>query len=226
MCKDDAVSHYNNVSNDILLSSSSDGTQFEGTVVAATQIEGADDATAVMRITPYNALSDCHCCEAGGGTIAQSNVAGVDPTHKRWIRQYMLDNWGIQSPNEFQIQAVHSIAFCRDRLVYLIAKTGLGKSAVSLTVGSMQNGVTLTKVLLIGLGSDQVSKSTNEANMIESYHLDKHRGIDSQVLRDCLLSLNWREADHILIYLYAFPHSLQDVTCVRSLTLICFGSLL
>jgi hypothetical protein len=59
--------------------------------------------------------------------------------------------------------------------MYLIAKTGLGKLAVPLTVGSMQNNVTLTMVPLVGLGSDQVSKSTNKANMIKSYHLDEHR---------------------------------------------------
>ncbi len=93
--------------------------------------------------------------------------------------------------------------------MYLITKTGLGKLEVPLTVGSMQNGVTLTMVSLIGLGSDQVSKSTNEANMIESYHLDEHGGIDGQVLRDGLLSLNRREADHVSIYLYASPQSLQ-----------------
>ncbi len=97
VCKDDAVAHYNNVSKNSLLSFSSDGTVvpgmwFEGTVVPVTQIEGAEDATAVMQITPYNAFTDCHRCEAMGCAIAQSNMPGVYPTHKRWIRQYMLDD--------------------------------------------------------------------------------------------------------------------------------------
>ncbi len=100
MFNDDAVACYDNVSNDSLLLLSSDkmvvpGTQFEGTGVPAMQIEGVEDATAVTRITPYDALADCHHCEAKGCTIAKFNVAGADPTHKRWIRQYMLDNWGI-----------------------------------------------------------------------------------------------------------------------------------
>jgi hypothetical protein len=56
MCKDDAVTRYNDVSNNNLLLSSSDGMvipgmQFEGTVVPVMQIEGAEDATAVTRIT-------------------------------------------------------------------------------------------------------------------------------------------------------------------------------
>jgi hypothetical protein len=33
---------------------------------------------------------------------------------------------------------------------------GFGKLAVLLTVGSLQTGVTVTKVPLVGLGSDQV----------------------------------------------------------------------
>ncbi len=50
---------------------------------------------------------------------------------------------------------------------------------------------------LVGLESNQVSKSMNKASCIEAYHLDKHRGVDTQVLRDCLLSLNWRETEFV-----------------------------
>jgi superfamily II DNA helicase RecQ len=67
-------------------------------------------------------------------------------------------------------------------------------------------------VPLVGLGSDQVSKSRNEANYIEAYHLDKHMGVDAQVLRNRLLSLNPREAKFVSIFLYASPQSLQACT--------------
>jgi hypothetical protein len=78
-----------------------------------------------------------------------------------------------------------------------------------MTVGSLQGGVTLTMVPLVGLGSDQVTKSSNKINKIESYHLDEHRGIDGNLLRDCLLSLNRNEAYYIAILLYASPQSPQ-----------------
>ncbi len=74
MCEDDTVARYDDVSNDSLSLSSSDGTivpgtQFEGTVVPAMQIEEAEDAMGVTRITPYNALTNRHHCEAVGRTV-------------------------------------------------------------------------------------------------------------------------------------------------------------
>ena len=36
----------------------------------------------------------------------------------------MKDDWGIQYPHEFQIRAIHHIAFQRDQILYLVAKTG------------------------------------------------------------------------------------------------------
>jgi hypothetical protein len=109
----------------------------------------------------------------------------------------MLGDWGICQPHEFQIHAIHLIAFHCNQLVYLIAKTGSGKSAIPLTIGSMQNGITLMMVPLVGLGNNQVSKSTNEANCIEAYHLDEHMVVNAQALRDHLLSLNRREAEYV-----------------------------
>ena len=125
-----------------------------------------------MQPTPYNNLTAARRREALEREVANSDVDGVDPDHEKIIRQVMLDDWGIRHPREFQIRAVASLAFQRDRLLFLIAKTGSGKSAVPLAVGALQSGITLTMVPLVGLGSDQVSKSTNEANFIEAYHLD------------------------------------------------------
>ena len=55
-------------------------------------------------------------------------------------------------------------------------------------------------VLLVGLGSDQVTKSSNKINKIESYHLDEHRAIVGQLLRNHLLSLNRNEASYVAIF--------------------------
>jgi hypothetical protein len=82
----------------------------------------------------------------------------MNPTYEQWIRTAMLDNWGIQFPHEWQIRAISDIVFSCDTTTFLIAKTGSGKSAIPLTVGSLLTGVTLTMVPLVGLGSNQVKK--------------------------------------------------------------------
>jgi hypothetical protein len=41
---------------------------------------------------------------------------------------------------------------------FIYATTGSGKSKILLTIGSLQTGVILLMVALIGLGSDQVAK--------------------------------------------------------------------
>ncbi len=104
---------------------------------------------------------------------------------------------------------IHHIAFQRNQILYLVAKTGSGKSAIPLTIGSLQTGVTLSMVPLIGLGSNQVNNSRNLTNLIEAYHLDKNRGGGSYALRRRLLSLHPREANRVSIFLHASPQSLK-----------------
>ncbi len=159
--------------------------------------------------TPYEIITAAAQHEAVGRSIAPSSIIVIDPVNKRWIRQAMFDDWGIHSPHEFQLRASHHIAFQHDQLLYIIAKTGLGKSTIPLTIGLLQTEVTLSMVPLVGLGSDQINKCYNNDNLIEAYHLNKHRGIDSKALIDCLRSLNEQEANHVSIFLYALPQSLQ-----------------
>jgi hypothetical protein len=77
-------------------------------------------------------------------------LPGIDPDQEQWIRQAMKDDWVINFPCKFQVRAINNIAFCCGWLVYIIAKTGLGKSAIHLNVGSLQTGITLMMVSLIG----------------------------------------------------------------------------
>ncbi len=56
---------------------------------------------------------------------------------------------------------------------------------------------------LVSLGSNQVSKSCNDAKLIEAHHLDKHHDVDGQALRSSLLLLHTMEAEHVLIFLNA-----------------------
>ena len=161
--------------------------------------------------TPYNNLMSASRRESAGWSVEPSNVNGINKQHEMWIRQCtMKEDWGIQYPHEFQIRAIHHIAFQRDQILYLVAKTGSGKSAIPLTIGSLQTGVTLSMVPLVGLGSDQVNNSRNSTNLIEAYHLDENRGVDGYALRRQLLSLHPRDANRVSIFLYASPQSLKE----------------
>jgi hypothetical protein len=117
----------------------------------------------------------------------------MDPDHKTLIRITMHDNWGIDHPHKFQICAIHCTAFHRTELLYIIAKTGSGKSASPLTVGMLLTGVVITLVSLVGHGSDQVTKALQCGQLrrslpcyLEAYHVDDHRGKDAAKLRHCL----------------------------------------
>jgi superfamily II DNA helicase RecQ len=134
----------------------------------------------------------------------------MDNQHKIWIGQAMMDDWGIHYPHKFQIHAIHHIASHHDQIVYIIAKTGSGKSEIPLPIGSLPTGVTLSMVPLVGLGSDQVINSRHSKNLIEAYHLDKNPGCDGYALRSWLLSLHPHEAECVSIFFYVLPQSLKE----------------
>jgi hypothetical protein len=157
----------------------------EGTIVPGTQLPLNDTILAPLH------------CKVAGHKVPDLNLPGIDPDQEQWIRQAMKDDWGINFPHEFQVRAINNIAFCHDWLVYIIAKTGSGKSAISRTVGSLQTGITLTMAPLIRLGSNQVNSVQNGDNFIEAYHLDKHRGVFGKDLCKQLLSLHPLKADHV-----------------------------
>ena len=134
-----------------------DGTSSEGTVVPGTQLP-----------TPYGYITAASRREVVGRSaniLLEVNL-DIPPDCEMIIRQAILDDWGIACPHDFQVTTIYDLAFFRDRLVFVIAKTGSGKSAIPLTVGSLQRGITLTMVPLIRLGSNQVDKSTNEEAMM------------------------------------------------------------
>ncbi len=68
-------------------------------------------------------------------------------------------------------------------MLYIIAKTGSGKSTILLMVDTLLTGVVVTLVPLVGLERNQLTKSCNVANYIEAFHLDEHRGKDAKKLR-------------------------------------------
>ena len=64
-------------------------------------------------------------------------IHGVPSEHRLVIESAMLEDWGIATPRDFQIQAINRAAFINDTVVYVAAKTGSGKSAIPMTVGSL-----------------------------------------------------------------------------------------
>ncbi len=111
----------------------------QGTTVPGTQL------------TPFSRLTAPSRREQAVAGVGPSDLVGIDPQHESWIRKCMLDDWEIVHPHEFQIRAIHRIAFCDNQLIYIVAKTGSGKSAIPLTAGSLLTGVTLSMVPLVGL---------------------------------------------------------------------------
>jgi hypothetical protein len=57
----------------------------------------------VADLTPYEIITAAAWREAVVRSIAPSSIIDIDPVHKRWILQTMLDDWGIHSPHEFQL---------------------------------------------------------------------------------------------------------------------------
>ena len=85
-------------------------------------------------------------------------------------------DWDIDSPHDFQVVAINQGNFNDDTVMYLISKTGSGKSAVPLTIATLRHGITIVLVPLLGLGSDQVKKASRVDKCIHAYHVDEHRG--------------------------------------------------
>ena len=57
-----------------------------------------------------------------------------------------------------------------------------GKTVILLTVGLLQQGITLVLILLIGLRCDLVAKYTNLDRNIEALHLDEWKSRDDFVV--------------------------------------------
>ena len=85
--------------------------------------------------------------------------------------------------------AIFCMVYLTTQTIYLIRKTGEGKSLVITTVAAMLREVTIVMIPLIGLGSDQANKSINLAKRVEAYHIDENRGSDFLKLTARLMSI-------------------------------------
>mmetsp|Transcript_11434 Transcript_11434/g.25104 ORF Transcript_11434/g.25104 Transcript_11434/m.25104 type:complete len:717 (-) Transcript_11434:43-2193(-) len=136
------------------------------------------------------------------------SIDDVPELHRRIIEEALLIDWDIDKPRDFQVVSINQGAFNDDTVMYLISKTGSGKSAVPLTIATLRRGVTIVLVPLLGLGSDQVKKAAREEKGIAAYHVDEHRGADGKLLREMLLNMSMEESQSTTKILFMSPQSL------------------
>jgi hypothetical protein len=117
------------------------------------------------------------------------SIEDVPALHRTLIEEALHLDWDIDSPRDFQVVSINQGTFNDNTVMYLISKTGSGKSAVPLTIATLRCGITIVLVPLLGLGSDQVKKASREERGISAYHVDEHRGADGVILREWLLNM-------------------------------------
>jgi superfamily II DNA helicase RecQ len=109
--------------------------------------------------------------------------------------------WKIDNPREYQIKAIFYLVFLRVRMMYLIRKTGEGKSLVLLGTATMLRGVNVCLVPLLGLGSSQASKSRSAKHRVEGYHVDEYRDQDFDLLSRRMRLYSRSERSSIIVYI-------------------------
>eukprot|EP00804_Cyclotella_cryptica_P005546 CCRYP_003053-RA/>CCRYP_003053-RA protein AED:0.68 eAED:0.43 QI:0/0/0/0.5/1/1/2/0/593 len=123
------------------------------------------------------------------------------------IELMLQDVWGIPEPREYQVRAIFYMAFLKTRLMYLVHKTGEGKSLVLLGTATILRGVTVCLVPLLGLGSSHASNSICEHHCVEGYHVDEYRDQDFEALSARMDRFSRREETSIILYIS--PQNLQ-----------------
>jgi len=78
------------------------------------------------------------------------------------IRAMLFHVWCIQFARDYQIEAIFFLVFLKVGMLYLIRKTGEGKSLVLLGMVTVLRGTTIDMVPLLGIGCDRVSKSKRQ----------------------------------------------------------------
>ena len=123
----------------------------------------------------------------------------------------MLAQHGVSKPRPFQLDAIFQLCIRRISMLYLIRKTGEGKSLVLKGMATIKRGITVCLVPLVGLGSDQVCKTTCTKCGVEAYHVDEWRGDRCERLMK-RLSIFDPSKQHKSIVLFISPQQLGDGT--------------
>ena len=107
------------------------------------------------------------------GDYFHPDYEDIPPHQRSAIEQCCLDDFGVASVREFQLQAIYAGAFYDNSFLSINAKTGYGKSLVALAIASMRRGVSIVQVPLLGLGTDQVAKAIWVDINIKACHIDE-----------------------------------------------------
>ena len=118
------------------------------------------------------------------------------------IKTELLLTWQCKTPRPYQIEAIFHLVYSKMDMMYLIRKTGEGKSLVLNGMSSILKGVTISMVPLLGLGSDQAQKcrNANTTKTVEAYHLDEFRHKNASELRERLNLFTRDEKITILLF--------------------------
>ena len=145
--------------------------------------------------------------DSPGGSFTPDYV--VIPSHCRTIIESVCkEDWGVDKPREFQVQAIFRGAMCHGSYMSITAKTGYGKSLVHLAIASMRRGVSIVMVPLLGLGTDQVAKAIHQDKNILAWHVDEFKGNDAKLLRKSLYRASADDMAASSTILFVSPHAL------------------
>ena len=143
---------------------------------------------------------------------APSQLCIIPPGKEIAIRRMLERVWECDSPRSYQLEALYHLLFKKEmEMMYLIRKTGEGKSLVLLGMATLMKGVTLSMVPLLGLGSDQ-SQKASETSFIgfEAHHIDEYRDEVADKLMSQLKKYSSEQKTAILLYIS--PQLLQPTS--------------
>ncbi len=123
------------------------------------------------------------------------------------------DGLGFPSPRQYQVDALFHLAYRKIRLMYLIRKTGEGKSLVIMGLALALDGIIVAMGPLHGLGTDQANKSKRPNSGLEAYHVDEFREGDYDKLVYRLTILKRSHHRRIVLYI-----SMEAITSLVSLS--------
>ena len=95
---------------------------------------------------------------------------------RRLVEHICFKNWGVPTPQEFQIQAIYRGVFYNDSFELVAAKTENGRFLIALSISLMRRGVSIIQVPLHSLGLDQVSGAIHIDRNIEAWSVDEFCG--------------------------------------------------
>ena len=128
--------------------------------------------------------------------------------YKNIIQTASLLILSVPNPREFQFVGAHHCAFKDDSYLAMICHTVDGKSLIPQIVGVLWRAVCNYLVPLIGLGSDQVKRSTVVKHNIEPYHVNEHKNADARLLTTWLKQMTKDEAKYVTIALFLGPNAM------------------